>query len=848
MFPSLHAEKTNPFIPFADTPFYLERDGKEWSRIEKVTGGKRGFYSRRAGLSSFGAFGSNAHLIVEEYIPLPKAKASTTREGKPVIIPLSARNEDRLQAVARRLLDWLLADGQGAKEISGPSLREQLLADILEQLAGLLDVPASELDDWQPFVDQNVDPLTRFRLYERLEEKWELSGLEGQTCQAVSVQELADLLLQHHRAALAMQYAEAPAGQAGTELPIPDNLNELAYTLQVGREAMAVRLACVVRSTDELISALRAVIEGHTPLNGYRSAGSTGRNATVIELHTRMSDEELSTAAEQWTKGARLHWQGQYEALPQRIHIPTYPFAEQRYWVPAAELASSAGSRRFQGQDMIHPLVHRNTSDLTKQRFRSAFNGHEPFLNDHVVNGRRVLPAAAILEMVRAAVYEAAAPLMADERRLTLKQVVWTKPIVANDAGANTLLHIGLSPQSNGGIGFEIYGEQENELYSQGTAMIGTEQEQPRLALEKLIHQSRPSRWSAGEYYTAFQNCGLSYGAEHRCMESVHLGTDTVLVKLRLPVSDGAASNAAYGDSYMLHPGLLDSALQATLVLNHPASPSSDEMPELPLMIPYSLQELQIYGKAAPAMWAVVRHSTSGPSAENVRAFDIDICDEEGLVLWRVRQLTAAALKPEEKAADLGVLLYEPIWRECSLTSPISPQSVLPLRHSVLLCGRDHADLQRVEAQLPGISCQALRSEERHEGLQFQEYAIQLLEQIQHILAAGGTGKALLQVAVPSSGSGKLLAGLSGMLRTAHLEHPRLLWQLIELEPELTATEIASTLQANAGCLEDLHIRYSNGKRYVKDWQEQAALRHSGTNLGGMTGYMSLREAPEAWG
>lgn len=443
--------------------------------------------------------------------------------GKPVIIPLSARNEDRLQAVARRLLDWLLADGQGAKEISGPSLREQLLADILEQLAGLLDVPASELDDWQPFVDQNVDPLTRFRLYERLEEKWELSGLEGQTCQAVSVQELADLLLQHHRAALAMQYAEAPAGQAGTELPIPDNLNELAYTLQVGREAMAVRLACVVRSTDELISALRAVIEGHTPLNGYRSAGSTGRNATVIELHTRMSDEELSTAAEQWTKGARLHWQGQYEALPQRIHIPTYPFAEQRYWVPAAELASSAGSRRFQGQDMIHPLVHRNTSDLTKQRFRSAFNGHEPFLNDHVVNGRRVLPAAAILEMVRAAVYEAAAPLMADERRLTLKQVVWTKPIVANDAGANTLLHIGLSPQSNGGIGFEIYGEQENELYSQGTAMIGTEQEQPRLALEKLIHQSRPSRWSAGEYYTAFQNCGLSYGAEHRCMESVHL-------------------------------------------------------------------------------------------------------------------------------------------------------------------------------------------------------------------------------------------------------------------------------------------------------------------------------------
>lgn len=63
--PSLHAQRLNPNIEFSHTPFVVQQQLGEWKR--PVIGGQE--VPRRAGLSSFGAGGSNAHIILEEYIP-----------------------------------------------------------------------------------------------------------------------------------------------------------------------------------------------------------------------------------------------------------------------------------------------------------------------------------------------------------------------------------------------------------------------------------------------------------------------------------------------------------------------------------------------------------------------------------------------------------------------------------------------------------------------------------------------------------------------------------------------------------------------------------------------------------
>ena len=58
--PSLHFEKPNSQINFANSPFYVNAELSEW----KTTGTN----PLRAGVSSFGFGGTNAHVILEQAI------------------------------------------------------------------------------------------------------------------------------------------------------------------------------------------------------------------------------------------------------------------------------------------------------------------------------------------------------------------------------------------------------------------------------------------------------------------------------------------------------------------------------------------------------------------------------------------------------------------------------------------------------------------------------------------------------------------------------------------------------------------------------------------------------------
>lgn len=63
---SLHFDRPNPLIDFANSPFYVNAALAPW---------KAGARARRAGVSSFGIGGTNAHVIVEEAPSLPASSA-----------------------------------------------------------------------------------------------------------------------------------------------------------------------------------------------------------------------------------------------------------------------------------------------------------------------------------------------------------------------------------------------------------------------------------------------------------------------------------------------------------------------------------------------------------------------------------------------------------------------------------------------------------------------------------------------------------------------------------------------------------------------------------------------------
>lgn len=90
---SIHFEQPNPKIDFENSPFYVNRETRPWPRVDAP---------RRAGISSFGVGGTNAHVILEE-APL----RAPSPEGGLRLLPLSAKNEDALGGSAGALAGFL---------------------------------------------------------------------------------------------------------------------------------------------------------------------------------------------------------------------------------------------------------------------------------------------------------------------------------------------------------------------------------------------------------------------------------------------------------------------------------------------------------------------------------------------------------------------------------------------------------------------------------------------------------------------------------------------------------------------------------------------------------------------
>ena len=114
---TLHFTSPNPKIPFADSPFFVNGALRDWPQTHKP---------RRAGLSSFGIGGTNAHAIVEQPPAVEYPPASNT----PKLLVLTAKTEHALETLRLSLaqhlrqtpdvtlddLAWTLAVGRKAFE------------------------------------------------------------------------------------------------------------------------------------------------------------------------------------------------------------------------------------------------------------------------------------------------------------------------------------------------------------------------------------------------------------------------------------------------------------------------------------------------------------------------------------------------------------------------------------------------------------------------------------------------------------------------------------------------------------------------------------------------------------
>ncbi|MCP4273791.1 MAG: polyketide synthase, partial [Gammaproteobacteria bacterium] len=246
------------------------------------------------------------------------------------------------------------------------------------------------------------------------------------------------------------------------------NISDFIYTFQVGRTAMQERLAIKVRGFRDLQSKLKKWLEGEDGLANCWHDDSKKSHSMFYNLvkgksgkqviDSALVEKDLDQLATLWILGVEIAWKALYEAKPRRIPVPTYPFSRNHYWI-------IGGNQRCMHKDAkkrftLHPLLHENTSDFSKQCFMSTFTGNEFFLTDHQVKGKKVFPGVGYLEMARAAV-EKSSGEREEGTAIYLKNIVWIQPIVVN--GATQKVHIGLFEDDSCQIQYEVYTESDNE-------------------------------------------------------------------------------------------------------------------------------------------------------------------------------------------------------------------------------------------------------------------------------------------------------------------------------------------------------------------------------------------------
>jgi acyl transferase domain-containing protein/SAM-dependent methyltransferase/pimeloyl-ACP methyl ester carboxylesterase len=152
------------------------------------------------------------------------------------------------------------------------------------------------------------------------------------------------------------------------------------------------------------------------------------------------------------------------------------------------------------------------------------------------------------------------------------------------------------------------------------------------------------------------------------------------------------------------------------------------------------------------------------------------------------------------------------VWNEKTVPSKSKTDHHKYSQHLVLLA--DVLDSpEAVKANQSDINWIRLQSQQKTLENRFEEYSVQVFETIQNLLASSQKGEILFQIMIPGHGQGRLLCGLAGILKTAHLENPKFTGQVIELDGEETAEAVVRLAIENSRCPEDAHIRYRNNRR-----------------------------------
>ncbi|MFI7505137.1 SDR family NAD(P)-dependent oxidoreductase [Streptomyces sp. NPDC049687] len=384
----------------------------------------------------------------------------------------------------------------------------------------------------------------------------------------------------------------------------------------------------------------------------------------------------LTALAALHVHGTDINWTNIYTTWGgSRIDLPTYPFQRRRYWLDATATDSADVASAGLGS-ADHPLLGAAVALADSEGYlltgRLSLATH-PWLADHAVMGRVLLPGTAFVELaIRAG--DAVGCAAIDE--LTLEA-----PLVLPETGAVQLqLAVGAPDQS---------GVRTLTIHSRPEESAGADADDwTRHAAGALAAAGTGSRPAAaevagppvdgeevalGDLYPRMAELGLRYGPVFQGLRTVWRSGDEVVAEVRLP-DETRGDAGAFG----MHPALLDAVLHsigAGGLLGYGESGETGPVPRLPFS--WAGVDLHAVGAGAGgSVWA--RVSPVGPDTVSLL-----VTDDTGVPVLSVRSLSLRSMAAEGAGiASAGVrdALFRLDWREIALPGTRTP-SGRPVRY-----------------------------------------------------------------------------------------------------------------------------------------------------------------------
>jgi phthiocerol/phenolphthiocerol synthesis type-I polyketide synthase D len=495
--------------------------------------------------------------------------------------------------------------------------------------------------------------------------------------------------------------------------------------------------------------------------------------------------------------------------------VPSAPWRHEQHWLPRAAAPAAAPTGE-------HPLLgtHVEIPDDVRHVWRADLGSAVlPWLSEHQLDGRPVLPGAAYVEMAGAA---ARTVFGVPAERVALRALTMHHPLVLAE---HTRVTTTLTPADRGRATISVHTKGTDGgwlLHATAEATVAEPAEVAAFLSEMDSSELAPV--PSAELYAQLRAIGLTYGPAFTGMSAARASTRAADGRLSAIARVALPGEAGRDPSMRLHPALIDACLQvfAAALFDPDADQNAAYMP-------MEFGSVRVNGDLSGG--ELVHVSVTEPAGQSAGLVgELHLVDAGGRVLLEIGDVFVRKLNGAEISAPLKDKLLVPGWQPDELGTGghrSAPMLVLhPGEHPLATAlGTSHADYRDDAAVSAALDEDGFDSVvvllPRDGALADAERALLAVTgTVTRLVEAGRSARLLLVTSSatavsPDEAGNPAFAALRGLVRVLAYEHPELKASIVDLDAAASPADSAAQVRAElaAGIADE--VAWRRGKRHT---------------------------------